>query len=123
MATTKQVTYQLRVSGASDFSALATKDFSHVLDFNEVIEKIVDVEVADIDVEYDFTALTGGSALAIVVRVLTNPVIVKINSAGGEILTVPANGMVFISGTGVEKVYLSGQPAGDARVYIQAFGS
>jgi len=123
MATSKQVTYTVRVSGASDFSALATKDFSHVLDFEEVIEKIVDVLTTDIDVEYDFTSLTGGSALAVLVRVNDNPIIAKINSAGGEILTLPANGMILISGTGVEKLYLSGQPAGDARVYIQAFGS
>ena len=122
MATSKQLTHSVRLQGSSDFGALATRDFARALTFDEYRERAETIKSSDIDVVFDFTDLLNGHATFFFLRVEGNDVTVKYNNPAGEVLTVPVGGMLLVSGTGVEKVYISGQPAGDARVFMAIAG-
>lgn len=123
MPTTKEILHSIRIQGNNgNFGTIAARDFSRQLNFEQLTEKTIDVPSTMINEHIDFSGFTNGYATFVFMRVELNEITVRFNTPSGDIYTIPVEGMVMLSGTGVSGLYLSGQPAGDARVHIIASG-
>ena len=124
MATSNQINQSIRLTGTTvEFGAMATRDFTRAQTIKEKKEIVEDIAATDLDREFSFDSFVGSEASFFFLRVEGSPVTMKFNSPAGEVFTVPAGGMVMMSCGGVEKVYISGQPTGDARIFILAAGA
>lgn len=118
-----QLTHSVRLQGSSDdFGALQARDFARVLPYTEIREIIETIPSGTLDREFDFTEFTNGVAIFFFISAKNNDVILKINSPTADSIVIPAGGMVMYSAAGIAKVYISGQPASDANIYMQAAG-
>ena len=123
MATTKEILHSIRIQGNNgNFGTIAARDFTRQLNFEQLTEKTIDVPSTMINEHIDFTGFTNGYATFVFLRGELSEITVRLNSPSADIYTIPAGGMVMLSGTGVTGLYLSGQPAGDARVHVIAAG-
>lgn len=124
MATSNQINQSIRLTGTTvEFGPMATRDFSRGQTIKELKEIVEDIASTDLDREFSFDSFLNNEAVFFFMRVEGNPVTLKYNNPAGEVFTVPAGGAVMMSCAGVEKVYVSGQPAGDSRIFIMAAGA
>lgn len=124
MATVNQVQHSLRLQGATvEFGSLAVRDFSRqITGINEIKEIVEAIASTDLDREFSFDSFLNNVAVYFFIRVESSPITLKFNSPTGDVFTIPAGGMILVSGKGVESVYISGDPSGNAKIFIQAAG-
>lgn len=118
------LTHSASLQASSDnFGSIQRRDFSRQVAYSEIREIMETIPETDLDREFDFTEFLNNVAVFFFISVKNNAVVLKINSPVADAVVIPAGGMVLYSATGISKVYISGQPASSANIYIQAAGA